>query len=167
MLMRRATAEDVEAIARIHVAASRAAERGLLPDAALEAMSIEPRRRIWERIVTEPEHPVRVFVAEDEGGVVGFAASGPLRADKRTGELYAIYVDPDRQRRGHGSLLLDAAEEDLRARGCDDAVLWVLPANTRTIAFYEARGWRDDRAERVEDMHGTEVHERRYRKRLP
>lgn len=151
----------------MHVDSARDAERGLVPDAVLDAMKVEPRRRMWQRIVGDADHPVHVLVAEDDGRLVGFAACGPVRDAAGLGELHAVYVDPTAQRRGYGSALLAAAEADLADRGCAEAVLWVLRRNASTIAFYEAHGWSDDRVDRTEDVEGgAQVCERRYRKRL-
>lgn len=163
---RAATVGDVTEVARIHVAASRRTERGLIPDAALDAIDVGARERMWRRIVSDGGHPVHVIVAEDRGSIVGFAASGPEPDTDGTGELHAVYVDPPEQGRGHGTALLEAVEDDLRDRGYDEAVLWVLSTNVPTITFYRDRGWRDDLVERVETLHGVDVRELRYRKRL-
>lgn len=166
MAVRPATAADVDAIARVHVATWRHAYRGQLPDAALDALDVGPRQAMWQRILTTADHPARAFVAVEATAVVGFSACGPLRGDADLGELYALYVTPAAQGRGHGRQLLQAAEDDLAARGYADAVLWVLATNTPTIGFYEACGWRDDGAEETDVVSGVEVRDRRYRKRL-
>ena len=79
-----------------------------------------------------------VFVADDEDmGVVGFGSCGPVRdppeglsgREIRVGEVYTLYVEPDFQNRGLGRRLLDALFRQLRADGCDTAVLWMLADN--------------------------------------
>lgn len=180
MAVRAASVQDVEAIARVHVDTWRHSYRGHMPDQALDALEVAPRRRMWQRILSTEQHPARVFVAEEGDNVVGFSACGPVRDDdagdagthdggagsESAGELYALYVAPHVQGRGHGRRLLHVAEDDLLARGFDSAVLWVLATNEATIGFYEAHGWSDDGVEEVELVHGVEVRDRRYRKRL-
>lgn len=175
MSVREGTTGDVEAIARVHVDTWSHSYRGHMPDAALDELDVAPRQRMWQRILGTEEHPAHVFVAEDRGQVVGFSAAGPARDEdgegaaansEDVGELYALYVTPQAQGHGHGTRLLRAAEDDLGARGYDTAVLWVLATNAPTIAFYEARGWVDDGAEQSDTVHGVEVRDRRYRKRL-
>lgn len=166
MAMRPATPADVDAIARVHVDTWRHAYRGQLPDAALDTLDVGPRQAMWQRILTTADHPARVFVAVDAATIVGFSACGPQRGDDALGELYALYVTPTAQGRGHGRQLLDAAEADLAARGYTEAVLWVLATNTPTIEFYEACGWRDDGVEETDVVSGVEVRDRRYRKLL-
>lgn len=167
MAVREATTDDADAIARVHVATWQHAYRGHLPDATLDALDVETRRAMWTRILSTPDHPAHVAVAEEDGAVVGFAAAGPWRdGDEPAGELMALYVAPSAQGRGHGAALLAAAEADLAVRGYDTAVLWVLATNAPTIGFYTAHGWRDDGADHVEALHGVDVRDRRYRKEL-
>ncbi|MHA6763182.1 GNAT family N-acetyltransferase [Streptacidiphilus sp. PAMC 29251] len=73
----------------------------------------------------------------------------PGAADARTpahrsapGEVYALYAHPEAWSTGIGARLLTAARDRLRADGREQAVLWVLAANTRARAFYERQGWR-------------------------
>jgi GNAT superfamily N-acetyltransferase len=60
------------------------------------------------------------------------------------GELYAIYVDPQRWGDGTGVALEEAARAHLRDEHFTEATLWTLSANTRARRFYEKRGWRLD-----------------------
>jgi GNAT superfamily N-acetyltransferase len=77
-----------------------------------------------------------VFVMEVEGNVVGFSA-----ADIRDGSVWALFVDPDHERCGHGEKLLDRALDRLRAEGFDRATL-STGADTVAHRFYLKRGWR-------------------------
>jgi diaminopimelate epimerase len=70
-----------------------------------------------------------VWVAEEDGRIVGFAA---LTAD----ELSHLYVHPDAQGRGAGSALLAKAKE----RRPEGFFFWVFQQNEEARRFYEARG---------------------------
>jgi GNAT superfamily N-acetyltransferase len=86
-------------------------------------------------------------VAEDERGAAGFAVTGPSQdadADPKTGEVYAIYLEPDRVGTGVGRELFAHAVGDLRARGFRTATLWVLETNEPARRFYEIAGWKPD-----------------------
>ena len=72
-----------------------------------------------------------VWVAEDDGLIVGFAA---LSNEK----LEQLYVHPDHQRRGVGAALLAKAKERLPV----GFTLWVFQENEPARRFYAAHGLR-------------------------
>lgn len=81
------------------------------------------------------------LVADDAGEVIGHVALSPVRIDGADLGWYGlgpIAVRPDRQRRGVGRALLDAAIAALAARGAAGCVLVGDPA------FYGKVGFRAD-----------------------
>lgn len=78
----------------------------------------------------------RSWVAEDDGVIVGFAA-----ADGENQTIWALFVDPAHERRGHGRRLLAAALQWLWSRGAVVVGLSTGP-RTRAESFYRAGGWR-------------------------
>jgi ribosomal protein S18 acetylase RimI-like enzyme len=145
MRIREADPKDARAIAEIHVRSWQAAYRGQLTDDYLDGLKVEDRLEQHRQALEAPgEH--RTWIAED-GGVVGFAVTGPSQdadADDRTGELYAVYVDPGSFGHGVGKALCDRALADLRERGFRTATLWVLETNAGARRFYEREGWAAD-----------------------
>ena len=79
----------------------------------------------------------RVFVAEWNGAIVGFAAVEP-RVDGET-ELDALFVDPNARRRGIGRFLVDHCAVVARAR--KSVFLYVL-GNPHAEDFYLACGFK-------------------------
>jgi len=144
--IREAEPKDAEAVAGVHVRSWQAAYRGQLTDDYLDGLSVDERVEQHRGALETPgEH--RTWVAEEDGRVVGFAVTGPSQdadADDRTGELYAVYVDPDRFGTGIGKRLTDHAIADLRERGFRTATLWVLQTNDGARRFYEREGWAAD-----------------------
>lgn len=166
--IRAATVDDARAIAEIHVAGWRYAYRGQMPDALLDALSVDKREGEWRGWIEKPRSPEsRLWVAVAEGGrIEGFAMSGPERAkDSAAGvaEIYAIYVDPARIGSGSGRALFEKAVDDLRARGFVDVVLWVLDTNERARRFYEAAGMTADGGTKRASFGDVELMEVRYR----
>jgi ribosomal protein S18 acetylase RimI-like enzyme len=164
--IRRATRRDAAAIGRVHVETWQAAYAGLLPDTLLAAMSDVRQSAWWSRLLSDPGEAKGVFVADDEElGVVGFGSCGPVRdppegldgTETRVGEVYTLYVEPDFQNRGLGRRLLDALFRQLRADGCDTAVLWML-ADNPTRFFYEGLGGARV-GQRIDTMAGVDVEE--------
>jgi GNAT superfamily N-acetyltransferase len=147
MRIREATLADARAIAEIHVRAWQAAYRGQMPDEYLDGLSVEDRLAQHEWSLRNQRETWRLWVADDDGAAIGFAVTGPSEeadADERSGEVYAIYLDPDRVGTGVGRALFARAVEDLRSRGFRTATLWVLESNERARRFYEVAGWRTD-----------------------
>ena len=139
-MVRPADVDDAEAIARVHVATWRTAYRGLLPDDFLDSLSKADYEKRWARTITEGSS--RVYIAEEDSGVVGFASCGRERAGEvgYDGELYAIYVLDTAQRHGHGHELVRAVAGGLREMGLKNMIVWVLRDNPTARKFYERRG---------------------------
>jgi GNAT superfamily N-acetyltransferase len=79
----------------------------------------------------------RVFLAELNGAIVGFAAVEP-RADGET-ELDALFVEPEIRRRGIGRLLVEHSAEVARQNG--SAAIHVV-GNPHAEEFYIACGFK-------------------------
>lgn len=156
MPLRPATATDIPALARIHLASWLAAYRGVMADASLDALTpatFEGYHRT--RFAAEPPHaadPAQPFLVatDDTGAIVAFARGGPTRDKSPTGdplpegftqrwsaELYAIYVHPDHMHRGRGRTLIAAIAQALAALGHKNLCLWVLAGNRSGRGFYD------------------------------
>lgn len=77
----------------------------------------------------------RGWVIESEGEVVAFAIG-----NAGNGNIWALFVHPDHERRGYGRLLHDRMVEWLFSRGLERLWLTTEPG-TRAQRFYEAAGW--------------------------
>ena len=165
MEIREARPGDERAVAGVHVRAWKSAYRGLLPDEYLDAL--EPEDRI-PRYTLGAGEPVTLLAIEG-GSVLGFATFGASRDEDaaESGELFALYVDPGRQRAGAGRALLAQTRARLAARGHEQAIVWVLRGNDGAERFYEADGWSRDGATRREDPWGVLSEVFRLRRALP
>jgi GNAT superfamily N-acetyltransferase len=162
--IRRARPFDADAIASVHERAWHAAYRHVFPHEALDAFRSDANR--WRARLSAPPPRSAAFVAEDEDGVTGFLSLGKSRDPGGAGEVYAIYVDPDRWRSGVGAALMRRAEDELRSFGFPAATLWVLDDNPRARRFYESAGWEVDGATKIDTYLGVEVGEVRYARML-
>ncbi|HEX5120623.1 MAG TPA: GNAT family N-acetyltransferase [Pseudonocardiaceae bacterium] len=171
-LVRPATPADADAMGEIHIRSWQHAYAGLLPDELLAGFSVPNRQRAWRDRLTAlagTDRPDRhMFVAVADGEVVGFTSVGVNRdadADQHTGELYSIYLRPDRQGRGIGRLLNDRGLAALAADGYRAATLWVLAGNSHAQGFYQRMGWAADGATKTEPVveGAVPVTEARYR----
>lgn len=167
--IRRGRRDDAASIARVHVETWQATYPGLLPDTLLASMSDVRQAAWWSSALADPGQARGIFVADDEDmGVVGFGSCGPVRdppegldgTETRVGEVYTLYVEPDFQNQGLGRRLLDALFRQLKADGCDTAVLWML-ADNPTRFFYEGMGGAAC-GQRIDTMAGRDVEEVAY-----
>ena len=162
LTLRPAVVSDSLAVATVHLAAWRAAYRGIVPDSYLDGLYEETRASRYTFDRTGHDDPL-TWIALEGDDIVGFVSVGPARDDeRRRGEIYALYVEPSSWRSGVGSVLITHAEKHLAARGFDEALLWVLKDNHRARSFYEARGWRHDGQELTITFDFREVVEVRY-----
>lgn len=124
----------------------------------------------WEAAIRRPPlAQFRVLVAVSSDRPVGFAAIGPSDdpdADPGADGLVAEFVvDPPAQRRGHGSRLVNAVADTLRADGFARASWWVRASDDPLRAFLASAGWGPDGAHRTvaTDETGVPVKVLRYR----
>jgi GNAT superfamily N-acetyltransferase len=143
-ILRQATRDDIPAMHRVRLAVR---ENRLTSSAIREAHylpAIEATGRGW--------------VVEVDGVIVAFAVG-----NGQTGNIWALFVHPDDERRGYGRRLHDVMVAWLFSRGLE--TLWLTTGpNTRAQGFYEAAGWKyagivaggDVRYELYADQRGTE-----------
>jgi ribosomal protein S18 acetylase RimI-like enzyme len=158
MSVRRATVDDAEAIERVRVETWRATYRGLLPDGLIDQLQPNVERR-RERLRSLPPSELNL-VAVEGSAVVGYAFAGPERAHDPdySGEVYAIYVLPAIQGRGHGRALVRECARELAARGMTSLLIWVLRENQNGRGFYERMGGIPVREKPLEEFPGAEEH---------
>jgi GNAT superfamily N-acetyltransferase len=104
----------------------------------------------WHTAITRPPQArFRVLVAvAAENRLVGFATTTPSTdPDATTGEdglIDEFVVDPPAQRQGHGSRLLHACVDTLRADGFVRATWWVMSTDDPVRRFLTEAGWAPD-----------------------
>jgi L-amino acid N-acyltransferase YncA len=164
--VRAARPGDVPEIARIQIETWRTAYKRFLPRSVLDALDQGQAEQAWGAAVAEPPSPShRVLVATEGDTLVGFAAVGPSEEeDARPGEaaVAALLVEPRWGRRGHGSRLLAAAVDHLRADAATRLVAWVPDGDRASTEFYSSAGWERDGLVRTLEAEGGTVRETRW-----
>ncbi len=123
---------------------STAVSRSLLAEVDEQEM-----RTAWAAVITRPPNArQRVLVALQGARLVGFATVVPGQdadADPAVdGEVDEFWIDPPAQRRGHGSRLLNACADTLRADGFVSARWWLAGDDDARRRFLAAAGWAPD-----------------------
>lgn len=121
-VLRQATMADAEAIWNVRYAVG---ENRLAPGKISD-----------EDLRSELEDTGRGWVIEVDGVIEAFAIG-----NAQTGNIWALFVLPLAQGKGHGSRLHDEMVAWLRSQGVP--MLWLTTgSDTRACGFYERRGWK-------------------------
>jgi ribosomal protein S18 acetylase RimI-like enzyme len=146
MNIRDAAPEDASRIASLLVACWRSAYADFVPADYLDLLDEHSwAQRIRDGIETGPQ---RTYVGEDESGIVGFVTIGACRDEDRDphsdGEVWGLYVAPERWGQGFGSALCAAGLAALTAQGFTSVSAWVFEDNGPGLRFYASAGFESD-----------------------
>ena len=164
--IRTADVADAAAIAQVHVASWQEAYAGIVPVEHLNTLEAGAREEDWaEHLRNGPRDGVRTWVADDGTRIVGFASVGPARdedAARGDEEIYSIYLDPKMWGKGVARDLMRTVLAEVSPQGA--LTLWVLADNERARHFYRRHGFKEDGAERLDEVGGARLLEVRYRR---
>ena len=155
--VRAAEARDAREIADLAVRSWREGFRGIVPEEIPPERAWRPDR-IEARLDGRVDDGAAILVGERGGEVAGFVLYGPCRdddADPETGEIWALFVDPEHWRGGVGRRLVEAALEGLRRCGFSQSTVWTLAESPRNLRFYEALGFELDGAQQRRETLGN------------
>ena len=146
-------ADDATGIAEVQVRAWRQAYAGLLPEEVVAAMDPSDFAAAWHTSLNHPKDARnRVLVALERNTIRGFAITAPAEDPDcdpiLDGEVSEFTVDPEHNRHGHGSRLLQACADTLVADRFRRATTWVFATDDALRAFLTSAGWAPDGAHR-------------------
>jgi ribosomal protein S18 acetylase RimI-like enzyme len=90
--------------------------------------------------------PDLFLVAELNDEIIGTVIGG---YDGRRGIIYHLAVHKNVREQGVGAMLMNEVEKRLQAKGCVKCYLLVVTDNENAIQFYENRGWREMKEDRI------------------
>ncbi|MBA3718911.1 MAG: GNAT family N-acetyltransferase [Nocardioidaceae bacterium] len=156
--VRTAWSADAPALAAVQVRAWRESYADLLPADVLDQLDADAIAARWQQSIDKPgDARNRVLVALERATVRGLAVTGasadPDADSVADGELVELLVDPPTRGAGHGSRLLQASADTLRADGFTHARVWVASTDDRLREFLTGAGWAVDGAHRELDLH--------------
>ncbi|NVM18703.1 MAG: GNAT family N-acetyltransferase [Candidatus Lokiarchaeota archaeon] len=146
MNFRLAKIEDIPGIIKVSVDTWRTAYQDIFPADYLNNLSYEKGEEKWRKRFIDPERHIFFYIAEtDVKEIVGFVLGDFEQSDltlkipgirKYIGELRAIYVLKEYQRRGIGVNLVKMVVERLLENNINSMIVWVLEDNPNR-KFYE------------------------------
>jgi GNAT superfamily N-acetyltransferase len=141
--IRPAAIHDARAIAEVHVESYKGAYRGIFPEAFLNGLSREKYESHWRDSLAlhEPPSAITMLGCDAGGNVMGFISGGKEKTGQLgcDGEVYAVYLRQEAQRKGLGALLVGHFVYELVTRGFGSMAVWVL-ALSPSRRFYECLG---------------------------
>lgn len=119
----------------------------------IENLALDDMVGAWHEAITRPPLAAcRVLVAVEDDRVVGFATTLPSDDPDATagvdGLISEFIIDPVARGRGHGSRLLNACVDTLRADGFARATTWVRSTDDAGRRFITESGWAPDGSHR-------------------
>lgn len=157
--VRVAWADDAPGIAGVQVRAWQTSYAELLPTDVLATLTPDEVARVWRESLVRPKDARnRVLVALERNRITGFASTTPSQdpdGDQvADGDIPEFSIDPDELGKGHGSRLLQACADTLRADKFQRATMWVNSDADALRSFLESAGWAPDGAHRELDLRG-------------
>ncbi len=124
-MLSRATVDDSAQIANVHHVAWQAEFAKMLPSDVVNKMSYEFCESFWQEYFKKGDILNETYVAKIGNKVVGFVAF--IKKNKDESEVDKIYVDPNYQGRGIGSVLISYVLKILKERGGKRVILTYSP----------------------------------------
>lgn len=143
MEIRRAKAEDGKQIEQIHVDAYQTNYRGYMPDEFLDNFTLTPERISHTKMSMDK---AEFWVAADKTKLFGFAILN--FSDTDTFEIKALYIAPQHQKQGIGSLFVNTLCKDKKNLGFKRCIVWTLKFGP-SLGFYEKCGFSKTSSERL------------------
>ncbi|MEO6957316.1 MAG: GNAT family N-acetyltransferase [Antricoccus sp.] len=150
-LIRPPVADDIDALAKLHVLTWQQTYSDIVPASALGPAAIAVRQRLWSYLIVELGPQPGLLVAEYDRQLVGFISAGESTAEGavRPEQLMALYLEKSHHGSGLAQQLLDAV------LGRRPAELWVAAKNPRAMSFYRRNGFVPDGATNSQDSHAN------------
>lgn len=142
IIIRTATINDVEKVAKIKIEGWKTAYRGIIDDEFLGNMNLNEE---IEKRKNNIEDGVDIIVAELNNEVVGFCLyrnhiKDPESYPNANCEISSLYVKNSLKRNGIGTKLMKHVIQKLQKQGKTQMILGCLKENYPSRAFYEKMG---------------------------
>lgn len=150
MNYRNAKISDIIGLARVQVDTWRTAYRNIISDETLQTLTYEEREQKWKQRLEKSDDKICIYVAEKGfQEVVGYVLAsldksnpyiGLLQPERYIGELSAIYILEDYQRRKIGTELVKLVINYFLSKGVKSMIVWVLKDSPYRKFYEKLRG---------------------------
>ena len=149
MNFRLATIEDIPEIVKVNVDTWRTTYKSIFPPEFLQNLSYKEKEIRWLQLFDNPEREIFIYLAEEfSKEIVGFSMGSLEQSDitlkipgirNYIGELMAVYILKESQRKKIGLKLVKMIVERLIESSINSMIVWVLKGNPN-CKFYEILG---------------------------
>jgi len=151
IIIRSATIDDAEKVARIKIEGLQTAYRGIIDDSFLNSMDINEE---IEKRKNNIENGVDIIVAELNNEIVGFCLyrnyiKDPVIYPNANCEISSLYVKSTLKRKGIGTKLMQHVIQKLQNQGKSQMILGCLKENYPSRTFYEKMGGKVLKTEKI------------------
>ena len=132
--VRPATPDDALSIKRIHTNAYKHSYRGFLPDEYLDSLEITDEKvEKTRQYLTQAECSIALYADTP----AGFAYVSEYQD---CFEINALYIDPEYQKHGLGSLLINTLCKEKQKKGFSKCIVWTMKFGP-SLGFYQKNGF--------------------------
>ena len=134
--IRPSTLDDAKDIVGVQIRGWKHTYKGIIDQSYLD--NISPQKRLEGRIQYSQKSTFWGFVAVHDEKIIGMCDVGYSRHSQFSkGEVFAMYVDQEHQRKGVGKLLWEAAAHKLQEENLIPYIVIALEKNLAARNFYE------------------------------
>lgn len=157
LTIRTATADDLPAVAALHVKSWQQAYAGQIDQSYLDSLDVAARLDMWQQLLARTEDPrFGLFVALKEDCLIGFISYVPPDSADGDIRIGALYLLQEVWSQGIGHQLFTQALKAFRTAGFKRPYLWVLDTNSRALQAYRRWGGKVDENRVKEARMGTQ-----------
>ena len=138
MVIRFAGQEDLNSIAALYVRNHKAAYRGLLSDAYLDALTVSSASAKWKQKIGSEDDCI--LVAEQDGSFLGFAAAMPDPELEETWYLESLHVAEEARGKGIGTALIRTCAQVAEEKGFQQMSVCIVRGNDSAAGLYQRLG---------------------------
>lgn len=149
--LRLATAEDIEAVAKLYIKSWKKTYKGLLRQEYLDGLTVEKLCERWGEYITLPRHGIYVAVSGNE--LLGFGAFKPYHRIDDCIYIESLHVDELCQGKGIGSSIIKQIYSIGKSEEYGKMAVCLVKGNDKARALYTKLGAKHYR-DKVDDFTG-------------
>lgn len=143
MKIKKASEEDIKAVARVYIDSWKTTYRDLVPDDYLDTLSYEDAEQKWIDFLNNENEPFIFIAMNDLGEIIGFASGKSIDGGHFHGELYSLYLLQECRGLGIGRQLVSAIGKDFKEKDIASMLVWVMEKNKSGVGFYKRLGGKE------------------------